>query len=173
MKKLITVLAVMMAVTVGFAGVASAQTPTGEMTVSSVSEAGENDIVVDISGFTPGLAVFVLPCEMPAGGDMAAFDSATCDTANLTPAVVGDDGTASVPTTQDIPAEGLIMIAGDAAQTEIALAPVVPGAGSGGGGDDAAAALADTGVDTGLLAVLAGTMIAGGALVVGTTRRYS
>ncbi len=167
MKKLITMLAVMMAVTVGFAGVASAQAPTGEMAVSGVTEAGSQDLEVTVSGFTPGLALFVLPCPIVA--DLASFDAGTCDTGNLTPVVAGDDGSATVTTTQDVPAEGMLLVAGDAARTEFAIAVVTVGGAAGG----SHAALADTGVDTGVLAVIAGTMIAGGALVVGTTRRYS
>lgn len=166
MKK-ITLIGLVVALMALFAGPAAAQDgPT--LTADPVAEAGTNDINVTGSGFTAGLALFVLPCA-DAGGDIDTFNNADdpgslCDTSALTPVTVGDDGTFEATIGGwDIPAEGLVFVAGDAGQTEVGVGVITVGDG---GGDDAAAEeeaapaaeeeapaadLANTGAETGVL----------------------
>ncbi len=178
MKKFLAALALVSMTMVAFTGAASAQA-TGEMVLTppGVAEAGEATFGVEVSGFTGGIALFVLPCEFPDSGDMAEFDAGTCDTANLTPMQVGDDGTGEAEVTFDVPEKGLVIIAGDAARTESAVGVVVVGDAAGAeasaAGDSGSDDLAETGVETGMLAVVAGTLVAGGAMVVAASRRFS
>ncbi len=118
------------------AGVAFA----GEMSVdpASVDAAGETTLTVSLTDFSPGLAIFVLPCEVPESGDPADIDGDSCDTGQLTPVTVGDDGTAELEVTYEIPDGGIAIAAGDAAQTESAFAIVAFGGGGDDGGDDGA-----------------------------------
>lgn len=174
MKKLIAALAASVLLVVSMAGTASAQEPTGvlEINPTTVDAAGDQEFTVALSGFTPGLALFVLPCEAPADGDIASLDLATaCDQANLTPVVADDNGNGTITNTYTVTDSGLIIVAGDAAQTEFGIA-VVPPPGADAGGSDDGGELADTGVETGLLAVIATTMVAGGVMVVRQTRKY-
>lgn len=178
MKKIIAVLAAVTMLLTMTAGVASAQAPTGamEMSPGSVDAAGDVEFEITMSGFTAGVALFMLPCAAPAGGDMAAFDAATaCDQSQLTPVAIGDDGTASATATYSVTDDGLVVVAGDADRTEFGIAIIPPpGAGDAAAADDAGdAELAETGVETGLLALIAVTMVAGGAMVVSQMRRYS
>ncbi len=91
------------------------------VTPGAIGEAGTTDFEVSLSGFSPGIALFVLPCDYPAGGDLAAFDNTTCDQANLTPIALDDNGEGTLTVTLDHPAEGIAIIAGDAAQSQSAL----------------------------------------------------
>jgi len=130
MRKLITALSIVAAVMLGTSGIAAAQAPTGTLTATpaSIDAAGSTDFTVELGGFTAGLAVFLLPCPAPDSGDMADFDAATCDQANLTPVSIGDDGTASVDVTYDVAANGIVLVAGDAARTEFGITMVPVGA---------------------------------------------
>ena len=110
------------------AGIASAA-PEISVDVSSVDAAGEQAVEVSLTGFTPELAVFVLPCGFPAGGDVAAFDNTTCDQAQLSPVVIDADGNGTVSATYDVPAEGLAIYVTDAAVAETGVALIAVGAG--------------------------------------------
>jgi LPXTG-motif cell wall-anchored protein len=80
---------------------------------SSVSEPGTYDFTVSGSGFTD--SGFLLPCP-GANGDPAAIAEDSCDLTSLTPYPAGDW---SLSVTYDVPAEGLVLVAGNAAQTEV------------------------------------------------------
>lgn len=175
MKKMITALVAVTVLFFGLAGTAAAQEPTGvlEINPATVDEAGEQEFVVALSEFSPGLALFVLPCAAPDGGDMSQFDAATaCDQSQLSPVVADDNGAGTVTATYEVTENGLVIVAGDAAQSEFGIAIVPPPGAGGTGGGDAAAELAETGVETGILAVVATTMVAGGAMVVRQMRRF-
>ncbi len=128
MKKVLTALAIVATMLMSLTGIAAAQTPMMELNPASVDEAGETEVEVSLSGFSADIALFVLPCDYPAGGDLAMLDTASCDQANLTPIAMDGDGAGTVSVTYDIPAEGIAIIAGDAAQTESAVALVSVGA---------------------------------------------
>ncbi len=163
MKK-ITLIGLVVALMALFAGPAAAQDgPT--VTADPVAAAGQNDIEVTGAGFSPGIALFVLPCA-DAGGDIDAFLSnddpgSLCDTSALTPVTAGDDGGFTATVSYDVPAEGLVFVAGDAAQTEVGVGVITVGDGGGdAAADDAAPAeeeaapaadLANTGAETGVL----------------------
>ena len=95
---------------------------------------GDYSFTVNGSGFTAGLALFVLPCTAP--GEPMTTDNVAeaigrigqtdCNLASLTPAVVGADGTFSASVSATV-GPNFVWVAGDAAQTESAAAPVFIG----------------------------------------------
>ena len=95
---------------------------------------GEYTFTVGGSGFTPGLALFVLPCTVPGepmtpenvGETLARMGQDDCNLGQLTPAVVGADGTFTVTITATIGAN-FVWGAGDAAGTESSGVPVFIG----------------------------------------------
>ncbi|MCY4663911.1 MAG: hypothetical protein OXC00_04515 [Acidimicrobiaceae bacterium] len=95
---------------------------------------GEHTFTLSASGFSPGLALFVLPCTIPgdpmtpenAAEAMGRLSQESCDLGSLTPTVVGADGTFSLEITGTI-GQNFVWVAGDAAQTETAAAPVFIG----------------------------------------------
>ena len=95
---------------------------------------GDYTFTVNGSGFTGGLALFVLPCTAPGdpmtpenvGEAIARIGQTDCDLGSLTPAVVGADGTFSATVSATV-GQNFIWVAGDAAQTESAAAPVFIG----------------------------------------------
>lgn len=184
MRKTLTIIAVTLLAAAAWSGTAAAQDgPTITVEPATVDGPGEAEFTVTGSGWTAAPPIFVLPCEAPESGDPADVDSATCDTANLTPATPAD-GAFEVTVTFEVPEGGLAIAAGDAAQSEAAAAVVTiggdapaEGEGDAAGGDDAAAEgedggeLAETGVESMLLVVVAITVMAAGAMVLRTTRR--
>lgn len=109
MKTVVRV-ALVFAALIAMAAPAAAQSITADP--PSVPEAGSYDFTVSGSGFTD--AGFLLPCP-GANGDPAAIAEDSCDLANLAPYDAGDW---SLSVTYDVPAEGLVLVAGNAAQTE-------------------------------------------------------
>lgn len=199
MRKTLTIIAVTLLASAGWAGTAAAQDgPTITVEPATVDAAGETEFTITGSGWTAAPPIFVLPCEAPESGDPADVDSATCDTANLTPATPAD-GAFEVTATFDVPEGGLAIAAGDAAQTEAAAAVVTVGAGDapaddegdsaegdGAEGDGAEATddgatddgategddeLAETGVESMLLVIAGIAVMAAGAMVLRVTRR--
>ncbi|MEE9416786.1 MAG: hypothetical protein V3V01_15995 [Acidimicrobiales bacterium] len=127
---------------------------------ASVDEAGDQDVTITGEGWPADLAIFILPC--PGVTDPADATGDTCDTGQLTPVTVSDDGTFEVTAKWDIPDEGLVMAAGDVAQSAGATGTVTVGDGSGAAADDDADDaddatesedddLAETGVETQVL----------------------
>lgn len=183
MRRKIITMAIAAIAIVAPAGIASAA-PEISVDVSSVDAAGEQAVEVSLSGFTPELAVFVLPCGFPAGGDVAAFDNTTCDQAQLSPVVIDADGNGTVSATYDVPAEGLAIYVTDADVAETGVALITVGAGDAAADEAPAEAEADdagdgtpapTAVNTGapasgssnatILALALGMLVlAGGAL---------
>ena len=173
-----------------FAAPASAQ-EAREITVEPafVEAAGEAELTISGAGWTmPPTAV--IPCDAPESGNLLDVDSATCDTGLLTPVTPDADGNFSTTITVDIPEAGIAIVGFDLAtqgQNEAGGAIVPVGApaeeGAEEGSEDAAQEetaeegaeeeLADTGVESGLLAVIAIAVLGGGAMVVGYTRRFA
>ena len=106
---------------------------------------GDYSFTVSGAGFTAGLALFVLPCTAPGepmtpdnvAQAIAAIGQTDCNLASLTPAVVGADGTFSVSVSGTV-GPNFVWVAGDAAQTESAAAPVFIGEPMDDMGDDMA-----------------------------------
>ena len=151
MKTIVRV-ALVFAALIALAAPAAAQSVSADP--GSVPEAGSYDFTVSGSGFSED--GFLLPCP-GANGDPAAIDETSCDLTALTPYTAGDW---SLSVTYDVPAEGLVLVAGNAAQTESGATVITIGA----AGD-----LPNTGINTtaylitGLvLAVAAAALVAGG-----------
>ena len=151
---------------------------------------GDYTFTVSGAGFTPGLALFVLPCTVP-GEPMtpdnveeaiAGMGQSDCNIGKLTPTVVGADGTFSVTVTGTI-GPNFVWGAGDAAGTESSGVPVFIGEPMDDMGDDMAPdGAAETGfggmagsdgnsVAVPLAATLAAVVLLGGAAIV--TRRHA
>ena len=153
MKTLVRV-ALVFAALIAMAAPAAAQSITADP--PSVPEAGTYDFTVSGTGFSD--AGFLLPCP-GANGDPAAIAEDSCDVANLTGYDAGDW---SLDVTYDVPAEGLVLVAGNAAQTESSATVITIGD---------AADLPNTGANTNAY-LIAGLVLAVGAatLVVGGRR---
>lgn len=138
MKKLMTLLALAGVLTlVALPGYATAQDgPALSADPPTVASEGEHTFTVSGTGFSAGLALFVISCTIPGdplspastpaeiAAAAEAMDSAVdCDLANLTPATVDADGTFSAQVTGDVWVN-FAWAAGDAARTESAIVPV-------------------------------------------------
>lgn len=139
----------------------------------AVDAAGTHTITISGSGYSGPL--FVLPCP-GAGGDPSAIAEDSCDLAALTPAAPDDDGNFTVEVTFDIPAEGLVIVGGNAAQTEVGATVVGVGGGAAAADDTAeaaddgaaeaeAATLPETGYESTLLVVVGASILAAGVML--------
>ncbi|MEM9202620.1 MAG: LPXTG cell wall anchor domain-containing protein [Actinomycetota bacterium] len=157
MKKL-TFAGLVLGLFVALALPAAAQGPSISTDPSAVTEAGEAEITVTGTGFTQD--GFLLPCP-GANADPAQLAEDSCDLTNLTPYTAGDW---ELTVTYDIPAEGLLIVAGSADQSEV-VPLVIPV------GEVAQAELPNTGGNTETLLVVALALLAAaGAFVVGGRR---
>lgn len=189
MKRVLLASAVFLALLVGFAAPASAQDePTLTVDPPSVDAAGSHDFTVTGTNFKP-VPGFLLPCpgaegdlETMAGGDPAAL----CDLSNLFSYIVDDDGGWSAEVTYDVPAEGLVMAAGDQGGENAAATLVTIGdspaaettdADDGDADDDAAASggedLAETGIETAALFIFGATIVIAGYMIIRYGRAFS
>lgn len=138
---------------------AAAQDQTVTIDPQSVAEAGEATVTVSGSGFTePG---FVLPCP-GANGDPTALSEDSCDLASLTP-FSPTDGEFTLEVTYDVPAEGLVVVAGNAAQTEVGANVILVGAPA--AEATAADTLPETGAESWMFLVVGAAVLAGGLMV--------
>lgn len=180
-------LGILVAVFAAFAAPAGAQDgPSLTADPTTVEAAGETEFTVTGAGFTAAPPIFVLPCyTVTTVEDLQAQGAAACDTGALTPATP-EDGGFTVTVSYEVPEAGMCIVAGDAAQTESAAicisvgaaAEEEPAAEEEAAGEEAPAegeeeGLAETGVESGLLAIIAIAVVAGGAMVVTATRRTS
>lgn len=118
---------------------------TESITAEPVSAAGLQDVTLTGADWPVGLAIFILPC--PDVTDEADATGDTCDTTNLTPATVGEDGTFEVTANWDIPDGGLVFAAGDPANSAGAVGTVEVAAAADAGDDDDADADDDAAAD--------------------------
>jgi LPXTG-motif cell wall-anchored protein len=156
MKKLLTIGAVL-GLMLALVAPASAQGASITADPASVSESGSADLTVSGTGFTSD--GFLLACP-GANGDPAQLAEDSCDIANLTAYTAGDW---TLDVTYDIPAEGLLIVAGNADQTEVATFVIAIGEVA-----QAEEELPNTGGNT--QALLVGALVlfaAAGAFVVG------
>lgn len=163
----------MLVAVVAMATPAHAQEQTITSDPASVEEAGEHELTVTGAGYTG--PAFLLPCP-GAGGDPTAIAEDSCDTGALTPVTPDDDGNWEATVTFDIPAEGLVMVAGNAAQTEVGATVVMVGAmeeameESESMEDDS---LADTGNEAIVFALVGLTALMAGVMFLNTRREFS
>ena len=184
MKRILISLAALMTLLIGFAAPASAQ---GDQAItadpSNVAEAGEHEITVTGSGYTG--PAFLLPCPGAEGDLTKVVEDGACDLGSLTPVTPDDDGNFEASATFDIPEQGLVMVVGNAAQTEVAAAVVTvggeaeaeaeaeaeeeaaPAVASDESGEDA---LAETGIEAYQLVIIGAAVAMAGAMVTRTRR---
>lgn len=181
MKRILVAFAAVLTLTLGLVAPAGAQADVSiTATPGNVDAAGEHEITVTGEGYTG--PAFLLPCP-GAEGDMALLaDDGACDLANLTPVTPDADGTFEVTTTFDIPEEGLVIVVGNAAQTEVGPALITVGAEAmaetmeDDGEAEAMtddASLADTGVESSVLLIAGGTVLIAGMLIVNSRRELA
>jgi hypothetical protein len=148
------------------AGTAAAQDPSITVNPPAVPTEGSYEVTIEGADY-PGAAlpVLVLLCSVPGSGDAADVSAASCDASNPFAFTIGEltDGGFSATFTFDVPAEGLGIYATEAAEGGAAATAIIA--------IDPDAVLATTGVESGLLAIIGLAVVAGGAMVVGTTRR--
>jgi len=184
MIALATVVAMLMTMVMTVTAAATPAFAQGDQTITSdpasVEEAGEYELTVTGSGYSE--PAFLLPCP-GANGDPAAMDEDSCDTGNLTPVTPDGDGNWEATVTFEIPAEGLVIVAGNVAQTEVGLTAVGVGAMEESTEDSGAMeesmeetaaaeddSLADTGNEALFVAVIGLTALLAGALFLNSKR---
>lgn len=179
MKRILVAVAAVFTLLVAFAGPAFAQDPSISVDPGSVDEAGTYSFTVTGEGYSGPL--FILPCP-GANGDPAGMAEDSCDLNNLTP-VSPTDGEFSADVEYDIPAEGLVIVGGNADQTEVAVAVITIAAAEEEeaaeeeADDDAAADdaddgdLAQTGNESAYAVLIGATMLGAGVLMLNTRRR--
>lgn len=173
---------------------ASAQDgPTITVEPATVDAPGEVEFTVTGTGWLmPPSAV--IPCEAPASGDLLDVDSATCDTGALTPVTPDADGNFTTTLTVDVPEAGIAIVGfdlGTQGENEAGGAIVTVGAAEEGGeeggeeetteeaGEEETTEeageeeLANTGVESGMLAIIGLAVLGAGAMVVGFNRRFA
>jgi LPXTG-motif cell wall-anchored protein len=172
-----------------FATPAAAQDgPSITVEPASVEAAGETEFTITGAGWTAAPPIFVLPCfTVSTPEEITEQGAAACDTAALTPATPAD-GSFEVTVTYDVPETGMCIAAGDAAQSEAGFACITVGAAAEeeapaeeGAEEEAAPTdeeapaeeeeLAETGIESGLLAIIGVAVLAAGAMVLTSTRR--
>lgn len=141
------------------AGTASAQDQSITISPAAVAEAGE--VTVTVTGADwPAVGVVILPCPL---NDDGTVNTGACDQTKLTfLAGTPEDGAFTQEVTVDVPEGGIGLLASEAAAgtTIQASAAIVVDP-----------ELANTGVESGLIAIIGLAVVAGGAMVVGTARR--
>ena len=151
-----------------FAGSASAQGPSLSADPSSVEEAGEHTFTVTGSGWKSA-SINVLACKVAEGDDAAEVDISTnctmatgnLDFGSMTPAPVSD-GNIEVSLTLDVPAQGILIVAGDSAQTESAALAITVGM---------MEEMPATGVNSSVLVIIGAGIALAGLMVFGLSRR--
>jgi hypothetical protein len=155
--------------------------PTLTSDVTNVEAAGEQEFTITGAGWTAAPPIFVVPCMGATNLDeMAAAGVAACDLAALTP-VTPEDGAFEVVAVYDVPAEGMCISASDAGSIEAATICITVGAAEEAPAEEAPAEeaaaeeeeLADTGVESGLLAIIGLAVVGAGVMTVGYTRRFA
>ncbi|MEM7094225.1 MAG: hypothetical protein AAF567_14580 [Actinomycetota bacterium] len=182
MRKFIAILAAALMASLAFAGTAAAQEAHIGMLESDppiVPEAGEYTLTATGTDWLPDTSILLVSCISPADtltfGESSveeiteaalAIDPLThCDLATAVPIDVDGDGNFSAELTAEV-GDNFFFSAGalDGSQAGATWIPI---------GDPAAAAgLADTGVETGLLAVIGTAVLGAGVLVVREARRH-
>lgn len=194
-RRSILVMAVIGALVLLFATPARGQDgPTLTVEPSSVDAAGEFEFTVTGAGWTASPPILLFPCTPREDGDLTAITvEDDCDADSLVPATPDADGNFEQVVTFTVPEGGLVIGAGDAGQSERAVVLVSVGAAE----EEPPAEdpppeeeppveedppaeeappeeeedLANTGVESGLVAVGAVALLLAGAMVVTTTRR--
>ena len=145
---------------------------------ASVDAPGEATFTLSGTGFTV-IPTFVLPCFDTATVEevLEARESGSdggCDLAQVTTITeFGDGGSFTVEVTYEVPEGGFCIIAGDQGQTEGGFACIGIGAQEDAGAEDGEGEeeLANTGIESALLGIIAAALLAAGAMVLTSSRR--
>lgn len=180
MKRLFISVAVVSAFLVAGIGTAAAQDQTITADPAAVEAAGETEFTVSGSGFTADPPYAIVPCfAINSPEQLVDLDTETqCDTSQVVLISAAEGGEFAETVTFDVPAEGMCIVAGTLDGAEGGGTCISVGAAD--GGDDGAAEeeggedeeLANTGVESGLLAVIAVAVLAAGVMML-TTRRVA
>lgn len=144
--------------------------PTLEVTPAVVDAPGPHELTITGAGWGPPTPHFVLPCAVPGSGDVADVDTATCDSGALVSASVDPEGALSATMTVEVPASGVMIVAVNGDQSQIAGQVVEPDDGNG-ADDGADGELPDTGAGSDWLVVVALGVVAAGAMLAGSRSR--
>ena len=164
-KLLVSAFAVALVAMLALAPAAQAQdVPLAQADPAFVEAAGEYEFTITGSGWIPG-ALALVPCSVNSYEALATGGADACDTGALTLATAGADGTFSVTATYTVPEDGMcIGIGGGAGFTEqgggycVGVgAPILPNSGS----------------ESAMVAIIGAAVLAGGAMIVLSTRRRS
>ena len=165
---------------------ASAQDgPTLTVEPTTIEAAGDVEFTITGAGFTSEPPYAVLPCfGATTPEEVVELGADACDLELITTVTEATDGGFSFTVTYTVPETGGCIAGGDLAQTESAAAVCLT-VGAADGGEEGEAEgeaeaeaiseeeLANTGVESSLLAIIAIAVLGAGAMAVGYTRRYA
>lgn len=197
MRKLLTALLAVLVASLSFMGAAGAQDAhigTVESDPASVPEAGEYTLTANGSDWLPDTSILLTACVSPAdtlvpgvstldeivaaAGEISPLEH--CDLATAAPIDVDSDGNFSAELTATV-GDNFFFSAGalDGSQAGATWIPIVDPAAAAAAADDAAEEepaeeedLAETGVETGLLAVVGTAVLGAGVMVAREARRH-
>ena len=199
MRKFVIALAAVLIASHGFVGTAGAQDAhigTIEADPATVPEAGEYTLTANGSGWLPDTSILLTSCVSPADtlvpgvSDLDTIVAAAgeidalthCDLATAVPIDVDGDGNFTAELTAEV-GDNFFFSAGalDGSQAGATWIPIVDPAAAAAAAEEAAAeeepaedeALADTGVETGLLAVVGTAVLGAGVMVAREARRHN
>lgn len=161
---------------------------------ATVEAAGDVEFTITGAGFTAAPPIAAIPCfDATTLEELTAAGIEACDTGALSLVNELSDGGFTLTVTYAVPEAGMCIAVADLAQTETAP-PVCVAVGAAGGGeegegegevepepepgdgeageDSGEEELANTGVESSLLAIIAIAVLGAGAMAVGYTRRY-
>ena len=197
MRKFVIALAAVLIASLGFVGTAGAQDAhigTIEADPATVPEAGEYTLTANGSGWLPDTSILLTACVSPAEtlvpgvSDLETVVAAAgrieplshCDLATAVPIDVDSDGNFTAELTAEV-GDNFFFSAGalDGSQAGAAWIPIVDPAAAAAAEEEAAEEepaeeeeLAETGVETGLLAVVGAAVLGAGVMVGREARRH-
>ena len=194
MRKFVIALAAVFVASLGLVGAAGAQDAhigTIEADPATVPEAGEYTLTANGSGWLPDTSILLTSCISPADtlvpgvSDLDTIVAAAgqidalthCDLATAVPIDVDGDGNFTAELTAEV-GDNFFFSAGalDGSQAGATWIPIVDPAAAAAAADDAGEeddALAETGVETGLLAIIGTAVLGAGVMVAREARRHS
>ena len=130
-----------------------------------VAAAGSHDVTISGAGWPADATVVILPCSYNSYEAAATAGADECDTspASLTFGGADGDGNISITGTFDIPADGMCIGVGTLDSAHVGVycmgvgAPILP----------------NTGSESTMIAIIGAAVLAGGAMIVLSTRRRS
>jgi len=128
-----------------------------------VAAAGSHDVTISGAGWPADATVVILPCSYNSYEAAATAGADACDTGALTFGAADGDGNISITGTFDIPADGMCIGVGTLDSAHVGVycmgvgAPILP----------------NTGSESTKVAIIGAAVLAGGAMIVLSTRRRS